>query len=79
MTDPGRDSGTDPRPSNELAPTDDPAEIEARLRMPLVDAMLSQRAVRRLRPDPVDDAVVLRCIELALKAPTSPTCPRPTW
>lgn len=38
--------------------------------MPLQEAMLTQRAVRRLRPDPVDDAIVLRCIELALKAPT---------
>jgi len=46
------------------------AEVEARLQMPLVDAMLTQRAVRRLRPDPVDEAIVLRCIELALRAPT---------
>ncbi len=46
------------------------AEAEARLQMPLVDAMLTQRAVRRLRPDPVDEAIVLRCIELALRAPT---------
>lgn len=38
--------------------------------MPLVDAMQTQRAVRRLLPDPVDDEIVLRCIELALKAPT---------
>jgi nitroreductase len=42
----------------------------ARLDMPLVDAMLTQRAVRRVLPDPVDDAVVLKCIELALRAPT---------
>jgi nitroreductase len=40
------------------------------LRMPLEEAMETQRAVRRLRPDPVDDALVLRLIELALKAPT---------
>jgi nitroreductase len=39
--------------------------------MPLVDAMMTQRAVRRVHPDPVDDAVVLKCIELALRAPTS--------
>jgi len=32
--------------------------------------MLTQRAVRKVLPDPVDDAVVLRCIELALHAPT---------
>jgi nitroreductase len=41
-----------------------------RLNMPLVDAMMTQRAVRRVLPDPVDDAVVLKCIELALRAPT---------
>lgn len=45
-------------------------DVEAGLRMPLVEAMETQRAVRRLLPDPVDDDVVLRCIELALKAPT---------
>ena len=38
--------------------------------MTLEDAMLTQRAIRRLKPDPVDDALVLKCIELALKAPT---------
>jgi nitroreductase len=38
--------------------------------MPLEEAMRTQRALRRLRPDPVDDALVLRLIELALKAPT---------
>ncbi|MFQ5513867.1 MAG: nitroreductase family protein [Myxococcota bacterium] len=38
--------------------------------MPLEAAMETQRAIRRLRPDPVDDALVLRLIELALKAPT---------
>src|SRR3954447_14457356 len=38
--------------------------------MPLSDAMETQRAVRRLLPDPVDDATVLRLIELAIKAPT---------
>jgi len=32
--------------------------------------MRTQRAIRRLKPDPVDDALVLRLIELALKAPT---------
>jgi nitroreductase len=46
------------------------AEVVAGLDMPLQEAMLTQRAVRRLLPDPVDDAIVLRCIELALKAPT---------
>jgi nitroreductase len=38
--------------------------------MPLATAMQTQRAIRRLKPDPVDDALVLRLIELALKAPT---------
>ncbi len=32
--------------------------------------MLTQRAVRRVKPDPIDDRLVLRLIELALKAPT---------
>src|SRR2546425_10311058 len=45
-------------------------DVEAGLDMPLREAMLSQRAVRRVLPDPVDDEIVLRCIELALKAPT---------
>lgn len=43
---------------------------DARFQMPLEEAMTTQRAVRRLKPDPVDDALVLRLIELALKAPT---------
>ena len=38
--------------------------------MPLVEAMETQRAVRRLLPDPVDDDTVLRVLELATKAPT---------
>jgi nitroreductase len=38
--------------------------------MSLVEAMETQRAVRRLKPDPVDDATVLRVLELATKAPT---------
>ena len=38
--------------------------------MPLEEAMTTQRAVRRLKPDPVDDALVLRLIELAVKAPS---------
>lgn len=46
------------------------ADVEAGLDASLQETMLTQRAVRRLLPDPVDDAIVLRCIELALKAPT---------
>jgi nitroreductase len=45
-------------------------DVEAGLQMPLERAMLGQRAVRRVLPDPVDDAIVLRCIELALRAPS---------
>jgi nitroreductase len=51
-------------------PTADLEEIEARLAMPLAEAMLTQRAVRRVKPDEIDDAVVLRCLALALEAPT---------
>lgn len=36
---------------------------------PLLDAMMTQRAIRRVKPDPVDDAIVIKCIELALRAP----------
>jgi len=39
-------------------------------RMPLSEAMETQRAIRRLKPDPVDDEVVLRLIDLAIRAPT---------
>ncbi|MCW2552132.1 MAG: nitroreductase [Mycobacterium sp.] len=46
------------------------AEALARLDMSLGEAMLTQRAIRRLLMAPVDDAVVLKCIELALRAPT---------
>src|SRR2546426_12382690 len=46
------------------------ADVEQGLNIAMVEAMTTQRAVRRLLPDPVDDAIVLRCIELALKAPT---------
>jgi nitroreductase len=42
----------------------------APLAMPLEEAMRTQRAIRRLKPDPVDDDLVLHLIELALKAPT---------
>lgn len=40
------------------------------LTMPLEEAMRTQRALRRLTSDPVDDALVLRLIELALRAPS---------
>lgn len=46
--------------------------VESALRglaMPLQEAIETQRAIRRLHPDPVDDAVLQRVLELALKAP----------
>lgn len=46
------------------------AEALAGLDMPLAEAMLTQRSLRRVLPDPVDNALVLKCIELALHAPT---------
>jgi nitroreductase len=70
------DDTVDPTRSTEQPGATDPpagrtlADVESGLDMPLREAMLTQRAVRRLLPDPVDDAIVLRCIELALKAPT---------
>ena len=57
---------------NERAPEGDRSyeAVSDRLSMSLVEAMETQRAVRRVLPHPVDDAIILRCIELALKAPT---------
>lgn len=52
---------------SEIPSTD---EALANLSMPLFDAMMTQRAIRRVKPDPVDDAIVVKCIELALRAPT---------
>ena len=46
------------------------AEVADGLSMPLADAMRTQRAVRRLRSDPVDDETLLAVLELAVKAPT---------
>ncbi len=40
------------------------------LTMSLEEAMRTQRAIRRVKPDPVDDDLLLHLIELALKAPT---------
>jgi nitroreductase len=45
------------------------AEYEP-LTMPLEEAMRTQRAIRRLKSDPVDDALILQILELAMKAPT---------
>ena len=49
------------------------------LNMPLGDAMETQRAIRRLKPDPVDDEVLLRCIEMALRAPTGSNAQNWEW
>lgn len=62
------DSTSPPRTAPEPIPST--AAVLERLDMPIGDAMMTQRAIRRVLPDPVDDAVVLRCIELALQAPT---------
>ena len=40
------------------------------LTMSLEEAMRTQRAIRRIKPDPVDDALLLHILELAMKAPT---------
>lgn len=46
------------------------ASVKAGLAMPLAQAMETQRAIRRLRPDPVDDEIVKACLELAVRAPS---------
>jgi nitroreductase len=48
----------------------EPSPSITTLSMPLEEAMRTQRAIRRLKPDPVDDALVLHLIELALRAPS---------
>ncbi len=54
-----------------LTPTSDPAEIERRLAaIPLPQAMETQRSIRRVLSDPVDDVVLRPLIRLALEAPT---------
>jgi nitroreductase len=47
------------------------AEARERLAMPMVEAMRTQRAVRRLHTDPVDIELIYELLELSLKAPTS--------
>ena len=46
----------------------EPSPSTTTLSMPLEEAMRTQRAIRRLKPDPVDDTLVLHLIELALRA-----------
>lgn len=57
---------------NERAPEGDRSweAVRDRLSMPLDEAMMTQRAVRRVLPDPVDDELVVHLIEYALRAPT---------
>ena len=63
---------TEPTADHPSGPTTDPAEVTARLRMPMLDAMQTQRAVRRLiTTEPVAHELLLRLLELSLKAPTS--------
>jgi nitroreductase len=38
--------------------------------MSIESAMRTQRSIRRLKPDPVDDELILHILELAIKAPT---------
>jgi nitroreductase len=40
------------------------------LDLSLEEAMRTQRSIRRVKPDPVDDSLVLHLLELALKAPS---------
>lgn len=46
-------------------------EARERLAMPMVEAMRTQRAVRRLHTQPVDLDLIYELLELSLKAPTS--------
>jgi nitroreductase len=49
------------------------------LDMPLREAMETQRAIRRLKPDPVPNDLLLSCIDLALKAPTGSNAQNWEW
>ena len=60
---------TDITPAAFTPPTID--EARERLSMPMVEAMRTQRAVRRLHTDPVDLDLIDELLELSLKAPTS--------
>ena len=45
------------------------------LDMPLDEAMRTQRAIRRLKTDPVDDALLRELLDLALKQSIDPSLP----
>ncbi|HZR84578.1 MAG TPA: nitroreductase family protein, partial [Candidatus Binatia bacterium] len=60
-------TSTDPRP----VAVEDTAGLRRwkHFDIPLEEAMRSQRALRRLRPDPIDDELLLHVLDLALRAP----------
>lgn len=62
----GTDTGT-----SETSTIPTAEEALAGLDAPLAETLRTQRAVRRLHPDPVPHEVLLPLLELALKAPTS--------
>ena len=47
--------------------------------MELAEAMTTQRAVRRVKPDPVDDDVLKKILGLAIKAPTGSNAQNWEW
>lgn len=47
--------------------------------MELAEAMTTQRAVRRVKPDPVDDDVVRKLLQLAIKAPSGSNSQNWEW
>jgi nitroreductase len=53
-----------------MTSADATAENARCLNMPLEEVMRTQRAIRRLKAEPVDDALILHLIKLAQKAPT---------
>lgn len=59
------------QPGNDDFVAPDLDEVLRRLETPMASNMRTQRAVRRLRTDPVPHEVLLPLLELSLKAPTS--------
>jgi len=60
------------RPTDEASfVVPDTTDALARLDMPMAEAMRTQRAVRRLHPEPVPHDLLLPLLELSLRAPTS--------
>ena len=53
-----------------MGSSDVAAEDTQSFDMPLEEVMRTQRAIRRLKSEPVDDKLILHLIELAQKAPT---------